>query len=54
MTEWILDDPTATNMAECTDYVAAAGESGLFSHESEHASFQILTPLGAVRLSHGR
>lgn len=54
MAEWILDDPTATNMIECAEYVATVGESGLFSHDSEHASFQILTPLGTARLSHGR
>eukprot|EP00903_Cladosiphon_okamuranus_P005336 g5334.t1 len=54
MGEWILADPTATNMNECAQYVAAAGETGLFEHESEHASFQILTPTGTIRLSHGR
>lgn len=57
MSEWILGDPTATNMEECTEYVAeatASGEIGLFSHHSEHTSFQILTPVGRVRLSHGR
>lgn len=54
MADWILDDPTATNMDECAEYVATMGESGLFAHDSEHVSFQILTPLGTVRLSHGR
>lgn len=54
MADWIIDDPTITNMAECTEYVAAVGEDGLFAHDSEHALFQILTPLGAIRLSHGR
>lgn len=58
MSEWILGDPTATNMDECTEYVAKAtaadGGIGLFSHASEHTSFQILTPVGRVRLSHGR
>eukprot|EP00903_Cladosiphon_okamuranus_P020094 g18456.t1 len=58
MSEWILGDPTATNMDECTEYVADAigtgGETGLFSHDSEHTSFQILTPMGLIRLSHGR
>ena len=54
MAEWVLGDPTATDMIECIKYVAAAGESGLFAHDSEHASFQILTPLGVIRLSHGR
>eukprot|EP00903_Cladosiphon_okamuranus_P020054 g18420.t1 len=54
MGEWILADPTATNINECAQYVAAAGETGLFEHESEHALFQILTPTGTIRLSHGR
>ena len=54
MGSWILADPTATNMAECAEYVAAAGATGLFEHESEHASFQIMTPTGTIRLSHGR
>ena len=54
MSEWILGDPTATNMDECTEYVDAATETDLFSHESEHTSFQILTPVGRIRLSHGR
>lgn len=56
MAEWILSDPTATNMAECTEYVATAvtTDDGLFAHNSEHTSFQILTPAGTIRLSHGR
>eukprot|EP00903_Cladosiphon_okamuranus_P021428 g19697.t1 len=54
MGEWILADPTATNMEECAQYVAAAGETGLFDHASEHASFQIMTPTGTIRLTHGR
>eukprot|EP00903_Cladosiphon_okamuranus_P020097 g18457.t1 len=55
MGEWILDDPTATNMEECIEYVAASmAGGGLFAHDSEHASFQIMTPLGKIRLSHGR
>ncbi|CAN0178112.1 unnamed protein product [Ectocarpus sp. 6 AP-2014] len=54
MGEWILSDPTATNMAECTEYVATADTISLFEHESEHASFQIMTPIGTIRLSHGR
>ena len=58
MSEWILGDPTATNMDECTEYVAkamaAGGDVDLFSHASEHTSFQILTPFGRIRLSHGR
>ena len=51
-----LKDPTATNMAECVEYVARAEleEGGLFAHQSEHASFQIATPTATVRLSHGR
>ncbi|CAM9823855.1 unnamed protein product [Ectocarpus fasciculatus] len=57
MSEWILGDPTATNMAECSEYVVEAtadGSTGLFEHESEHTSFQILTSKGKIRLSHGR
>ncbi|CAM9764760.1 unnamed protein product [Ectocarpus fasciculatus] len=57
MSDWILGDPTATNMAECTEYVldaTADGGAGLFEHESEHTSFQISTPKGSIRLSHGR
>ena len=64
MSEWILGDPTATNAAECAEYVAGAtaagggggggGDAGLFGLDSEHASFQILTPVGKIRLTHGR
>lgn len=57
MGEWIVGDPTATNMKECMEYVAkatAGGEEGLFEHQSEHASFQIVTPTATVRLSHGK
>ncbi|CAM9616834.1 unnamed protein product [Ectocarpus sp. 12 AP-2014] len=57
MSDWILGDPTATNMAECTEYVVEAtrnGLGGLLEHDSEHTSFQILTPMGTIRLSHGR
>ena len=51
-----LQDPTATNMLECIEYVAQAEleENGLFAHQSEHASFQIVTPKATIRLSHGR
>lgn len=56
MAEWILGDPTATNMDECAEYVVQATltEAGLYDHQSEHTSFQILTPTATVRLSHGR
>lgn len=58
MGEWILDDPTVTNRMECAEYVAAAtagaGNVGLFAHDSEHTSLQIMTPLGKIRLNHGR
>ena len=67
MGEWVLGDPTVTNMAECEEYVAravaaaaatdgggGADGGGLFAHDSEHASFQIVTPIGRIRLSHGR
>eukprot|EP00903_Cladosiphon_okamuranus_P009792 g9309.t1 len=55
--EWVLGDPTATNMEECTEYVARAtaiSEEGMFEHQSEHASFQIVLPTARIRLSHGR
>lgn len=29
-------------------------ESGLFSHQSEHASFKIVTPETVIRLTHGK
>lgn len=56
MDEWILGDPTATNMEECMEYVAhaSATDGGLFNHQSEHGSFQIVTPKATIRLSHGR
>ncbi|CAM9659945.1 unnamed protein product [Scytosiphon promiscuus] len=56
MGEWILGDPTATNMDECVEYVARAEaeDGGLFAHQSEHASFMIVTPKSTIRLSHGR
>ena len=56
MDEWILGDPTATNMEECKAYVAQASmkDGGLFDHQSEHGSFQIVAPKTAIRLSHGR
>lgn len=57
MAKWILGDPTATNIAECEEYVTRAtvgGSSGLFTHESEHVSFQIVTPSGVIRLTHGK
>ena len=51
-----LQDPTATNMPECTEYVAQAGleKDGLYAHQSEHASFQIVNPKATIRLRHGR
>lgn len=57
MGEWVLDDPTATNMEECLEYVAratAGGDEGMFEHQSEHASFRIVMPAATIRLSHGR
>lgn len=58
MADWVLGDPTATNMEECVEYVSKAtavgGEAGLFEHQSEHASFQIVMPTATIRLSHGR
>ena len=56
MGDWILADPTVTNMVECIEYVGGAMEAdgGLFAHQSEHVSFQIVTPTALIRLSHGR
>eukprot|EP00752_Nemacystus_decipiens_P011632 g10327.t1 len=56
MGEWILGGPSITNREECVEYVARAeaGGDGVFAHQSEHASFQIVTPKATVRLSHGR
>lgn len=33
---------------------ADADNGGLFAHQSEHVSFQIVTPKATIRLSHGR
>lgn len=43
-------------MEECTEYVARTEmeAGGLFAHQSEHASFQIVTPKATIRLNHGR
>lgn len=43
-------------MDECVQYVVHTETQvgGLFSYQSEHASFQIVTPKANVRLSHGR
>lgn len=56
MRDWVLGDPTATNMMECAAYVAESmsTDGGLFTHQSEHASFKISTPSATVRVSHGR
>ncbi|CAM9412482.1 unnamed protein product [Scytosiphon promiscuus] len=56
MAEWILTDPTMTNAQECVEYVTRteSEEAGVFAHNSEHVSFQIVTPTATVRLSHGR
>ena len=55
MGDWILGDPTVTNMQECIEYVYEAMDGDtLFDHQSEHASFRIATPTATIRLSHGR
>lgn len=56
MDEWILADPTATDLAECAEYVdrTTKKKGGLFEYQSEHASFQIVTPEVTIRVSHGR
>lgn len=33
---------------------AEAAEGGVYAYQSEHASFQIVTPTATVRLSHGK
>ena len=53
MAYWILGDTAVANLVECAEYVAvatASGEEGVFTHDSEHASFQIMTPGALVRL----
>eukprot|EP00752_Nemacystus_decipiens_P015530 g13857.t1 len=56
MGEWILGDPTVTNTEECVEYVSRAmtEPGGLFLHDSEHVTFQIVTPMATIRLTHGR
>ena len=57
MSDWILADPTATNKVECAEYVdrSTTGDGvSLFAKQSEHVSFQIMTPTATIRLSHGR
>ena len=54
--DWILANPTATNMADCINYVdrSTAVAGGLFAHQSGHSTFRILSPAVKVRLSHGK
>ncbi|CAM9956123.1 unnamed protein product, partial [Discosporangium mesarthrocarpum] len=54
MEDWILEDPDITTFPECQDYVmrATSGDS-LFSYQSPHVSFQIVTPSLSLRISHG-
>ena len=49
-------DPTVTNREECIEYVVRAGgeADGLFAHQSEHVTLQIVTPKATIRLTHGR
>ncbi|MEP2263239.1 MAG: hypothetical protein ABJI00_17640, partial [Paracoccaceae bacterium] len=57
MSDWVLYDPTGTSRAERAEYVAQVtivGEIGLFAHQSEHVSFETITPTAKIRLSHGR
>lgn len=55
MADWVLGDPTAKHKEQCAKYVAdaAGAEGGLLAHQSEHASFQIVTPAITLRLNHG-
>lgn len=55
MGDWILGDDAATNIAECEIYVINAMEQDtLFKYQSEHVSFQIVTPLLTIRVNHGK
>eukprot|EP00904_Undaria_pinnatifida_P008988 jgi/Undpi1/5219/HiC_scaffold_2.g00501.m1 len=52
---WIAEDPAATNPAECTQYVSSAIQhESLFAHQSDHVSFQLVTPRLTMRLNHGK
>eukprot|EP00904_Undaria_pinnatifida_P008994 jgi/Undpi1/5224/HiC_scaffold_2.g00506.m1 len=52
---WIAEDPAATNPAECKQYVSNAMEhDSLFAHQSDHVSFQLVTPRLTMRLNHGK
>lgn len=55
MDDWVLRDQAATNRAECEAYVARAVEQDtLFTYQSEHVSFQIVTPQLSIRANHGK
>ena len=52
---WIAHDRFATDPTECAEYVANAMKDGtLFTHQSEHVSFQLATPNLTLRLNHGK
>ena len=55
MDRWIADDGSATNPAECKEYVSKAMKhGGIYTHQSDHVSFQIITPNLTLRLNHGK
>ena len=55
MHRWIAEDASATNPTECKQYVANAAENdNLFTHQSDHVSFQLITPKLTLRLNHGK
>ncbi|CAM9752627.1 unnamed protein product, partial [Choristocarpus tenellus] len=55
MDEWILSDLAKTNPDECESNVRNVAEEGnLFNLQSEHISFQIVTPTMTLRLNHGK
>lgn len=55
MSEWLLRDDLRTNPVECKEYVKSAVETDtLFDYQSEHASFQVTTPLLSLRINHGK
>ena len=55
MDRWIAGDPSATNPNECEEYVSMAAEhDSLFTHQSDHVSFQLISPSLTLRLNHGK
>lgn len=53
MAEWILSEELTTNKPECEAYVDEAANE-LVAHQSEHVSFQFITPMVTMRLNYGK